>query len=89
MVCEDRVGEVAITDADRYTRFGHAYLECLFDSFGVTLQMLSPEGDQTPEQELTTDLLTVIASFSGRLCGMRSHKQKELVPCVQAVITSP
>ncbi len=53
MVCEDRVGEVAITSADRLTRFGQAYLECLFDSFGVTLTMLSPEEDKTPVQELT------------------------------------
>jgi putative resolvase len=89
MVCEDRVGEVAITYADRFTRFGQAYLECLFDRFAVTLTRLSPEEDKTPEQELTADLLTVIASFSGRLYGMRSHKQKELVKCAQAVITSP
>ena len=89
LVCEDRVGEVAITDADRFTRFRHAYLACLFDSCGVTLTMLSPEEDTTPEQELTADLLTVIASFSGRLYGRGSHKQKELVKCAQAVITSP
>ena len=88
MVCEDRVGEVAITYADRLTRFGQDYLKCLFDSFGVTLTMLEPEEDNTPEQELTDDLLTVIASFSGRLYGMRSHKQKELLKCAQAVITS-
>lgn len=89
MVCEDRIGEVAITYADRLTRFGQDYLACLFDSFGVTLTILEPEEDKTPAQELTEDLLTVIASFSGRLYGMRSHKQKELLKCTQAVITSP
>jgi len=89
MVCEDGVGEVAITSADRFTRFGQAYLECLFDSFGVTLTMLEPEEDKTPEQELTADLSTVIASFSGRMSGMRSHKQKELITCAQAEIFSP
>jgi putative resolvase len=51
--------------------------------------MLSPEEDKTPEQELTADLLTVMASFSGRMSGMGSHKQKELVTCAQALITSP
>ena len=30
-----------------------------------------------------------IASFSGRLYGMRSHQQKELVKCAQAVINNP
>ena len=89
LVAQDQVAEIAITYADRLTRFGQDYLECLFDSFGVTLTILEPEDAKTPEQELTEDLLTVIASFSGRLYGMRSHKQKELIKCAQAVITSP
>jgi putative resolvase len=89
MVCEDRVGEVAITYADRLTRFGQDYLELLFESFGVRLTILDPEEEKTPEQELTQDLLTLIASFSGRLYGMRSHKQKELLQCAEAVINNP
>src|SRR6266567_1945242 len=86
LVCEDRVGEVVVTYGDRLTRFGQEYLETLFDSFGVTLTILSPDEEKTAEQELTDDLLALIASFSGRLYGMRSHKQKELLKCVQDVI---
>src|SRR2546423_1768101 len=86
MVCEDRVGEIAVTSADRLTRFGQDYLHLLFESFGVRLTILEPEEETTPEQELTQDLLTLIASFSGRLYGMRSHKQKELLQCTEAVI---
>ncbi len=89
MVCEDRVGEVVVTYGDRLTRFGQEYLETLFDSFGVTLTILSPDEEKTAEQELTDDLLALIASFSGRLYGMRSHKQKELLKCAQAVISNP
>src|SRR2546421_1453877 len=89
MVCEDRVGEVVVTSGDRLTRFGQEYLETLFDSFGVTLTILSPDEEKTAEQELTDDLLALIASFSGRLYGMRSHKQKELLKCAQAVISNP
>ncbi len=89
LVCEDKVGEVAITYEDRLTRFGQEYLETLFACFGVTLTVLDPGEGKTPEQELTDDLLALIASFSGRLYGMRSHKQKELVQCAQAVLTSP
>jgi putative resolvase len=89
MVCEDRVSEVVITYADRLTRFGQEYLETLFESFGVTLTVLDPDEEKSPEQELTDDLLALIASFSGRLYGMRSHKQKELLKCAQAVITNP
>ena len=89
LVCEDQVGEVAITYEDRLTRFGQEYLETLFAYFGVTLTVLEPGEEKTPEQELTDDLLAVMASFSGRLYGLRSHKQKELLKCAQAVITNP
>src|SRR5258708_13165563 len=89
MVCEDRVGEVAITYADRLTRFGQDYLELLFESFGVRLTILELEEEKTPEQELTQDLLTLIASFSGRLYGMRAHKQKQLLHCAKPLITNP
>ena len=89
MVCEDRVGEVALTYAHRFTRFGQDYLELLCESFGVRLTILEPEEETTPEQELTQDLLTLIASFSGGVYGMRSHKQKELVQCAEAVINNP
>jgi putative resolvase len=89
LVCEDKVGEVAITYEDRLTRFGQEYLETLFACFGVTLTVLEPGEEKTPEQELTDDLLSLIASFSGRLYGMRSNIQKELLKCAQAVINNP
>ena len=89
LICEDKVAEVVITYEDRLTRFGQEYLETLFACFGVTLTVLDPGEEKTPEQELTDDLLALIASFSGRLYGMRSHKQKELLQCAHAVLTSP
>jgi putative resolvase len=89
LVCEDKVAEIAVTYEDRLTRFGQEFLETLFSCFGVKLTVLDPGEEKTPEQELTTDLLALIASFSGRLYGMGSHKQKELLKCAQAVITSP
>ena len=89
LVIEDQVAEIVVTYSDRLTRFGQEYLQVLFDSFGVTLTILEPGEDKTPEQELTDDLLALIASFSGRLYGMRSHKQKELLKCAQAVINNP
>jgi putative resolvase len=61
----------------------------LFSCLGVKLTVLDPGEEKTPEQELTADLLALIASFSGRLYGMRSQKQKELLQCAQAVMTSP
>jgi len=86
LVCEDKVGEIAITSEDRLTRIGQDYLQTLFACFGVTLTVLNPGAERTPEQELTEDLLSLIASFSGRLYGRRSHKQQALVACARQVM---
>jgi putative resolvase len=86
LVVEDQVGEIAITSADRLTRFGQEYLDVLLASFGVTLTILEPGAAKTPEQELTDDLLALIASFSGRLYGMRSHQQQALLACAKQVL---
>ncbi len=37
----------------------------------------------------TRDLLALIASFSGRLYGMLSQKQKELLKCAEQVLHNP
>jgi putative resolvase len=89
LVREDHVAEIVVTYADRLTRFGQEYLQVLFDSLGVTLTVVDKVENKTAEQELTDDMLALLASFSGRLYGMRSHKQKELLKCAQAVINNP
>ena len=52
----------------------------------MTFTILEPGAEQTPEQELTDDLLALIASFSGRLYGMRSHQQQALLACAKQVV---
>jgi len=89
LVREDQVAEIVVTYPDRLTRFGQEYLQVFFESFGVALTVLDPGEDKTAEQELTDDMVALLASFSGRLYGMRSHKQQELLQCAQAVINNP
>jgi excisionase family DNA binding protein len=86
LVREGRVAEVMVTYPDRLTRFGHEYLAAFFASCGVTLTVLDAGENTTAEQELADDLVAVVASFSGRLYGMRSHQQQEVLTCAHAVI---
>jgi excisionase family DNA binding protein len=88
LVQDYQVAEVVVTLADRLTRFGLSYLRILFSGYGVTLTVLSPDEDNTPEQELTEDLLALIASFAGRLYGLRSRKKAALVECAKQVLAS-
>jgi excisionase family DNA binding protein len=86
LVQDYQVAEVVVTLSDRLTRFGQTYLQTLFSGYGVTLTVLSPDEDKTPEKELTQDLLAIIASLAGQLYGLRSHKQKQLLACAEQVI---
>jgi putative resolvase len=80
------VAEVVVTFSDRLTRFGLSYLQALFSGYGVTLTVLHPDEDKTLDQELTEDLLAILASFAGRLYGVRSQKQQALVACAKQVL---
>ena len=86
LVQDYQVAEVAVTFSDRLTRFGLSYLQTLFSGYGVTLTVLSPDEDQTAEAELTQDLLAIIVSLAGRLYGLRSRKQRQLLACAEQVI---
>jgi putative resolvase len=41
---------------------------------------------KSPEHELVDDLMAIMTSFSGRLYGMRSRKQTELLMCAKQVM---
>jgi len=88
LVQDYQVAEVVVTFSDRLTRFGLSYLQTLFSGYGVTLTVLHPDEEQTPEQEVTDDLLALIASFAGRLYGVRSRKQQALVACAKQVLAA-
>jgi putative resolvase len=86
LVQDYQVAEVVVTCSDRLTRFGLAYLQALFSGYGVTLTVLHPDEDNTPEEEVTQDLLAIIASLAGRLYGLRSRRQKALLDCAKQVL---
>jgi len=74
------VDKVVVLYEDRLTRFGFDTLRKVFEAHGTTIEVLNQTADvKPPQQELVKDLITIISHFSGKLYGMRSHKQKEAV----------
>lgn len=86
MIQADQVEEVVVTYADRLSRFGLEYLTMLFEGYRVRFTVLHQNQEKTPEQELTDDLIAILTSFSGRLYGMRSHKQRELAAYIEQAL---
>ncbi len=78
-VVDRKIDLVVITYRDRLTRFGFEYLEYFFKQFGVSIEVVYGEEPKDDYQELVEDLIAVVASFAGKLYGMRSHRKKRLV----------
>jgi putative resolvase len=83
MVCSRSVRAIAITYKDRLTRFGFEYLEAFFTAHDVEILILHPDEDQTPEEDLVSDMIALVTSFAGRLYGRHSRKAKEIIECVR------
>ena len=79
-------GRILVTYEDRLTRFGFSYLERYFDSYGVTVTVIEDETDKSAQEELVDDLIKLVASFSGKLYGMRSSKQQQVVNTVECEV---
>lgn len=69
-----------ITHKNRLTCFGFELLERILNDYEVQLEILYQPVQQTPQEELVTDLMSLIASFSGRVYGLRAHQTKQTNP---------
>lgn len=77
---------VLITYKDRLTRFGFEYLEELFSTLGVKIEVVFSDEPKDTTQELVEDLISIITSFAGKIYGMRSHKKTLLVQGVKKLM---
>lgn len=76
------ITDVAVTQADRLSRFGNTYLIELFEAYNVKLHVLFDEKSLEKDtkhdlqHELMKDFMSLIASFSGRFYRLRSLENK-------------
>jgi len=71
------VSRVILTYPDRLTRYGFEYLVRYFRSHGAEIQVLNGKVSGSHGQELVQDLVAIVTSFSGRVHGLRSHRNKK------------
>jgi len=87
MVMRREISKIVISYPDRLTRFGFETLRDFFLSFGTEIEVINEDVYASPQEEMVKDLITVIAYFSGKLYGMRSHKQKEVIKNLKNILT--
>lgn len=79
MICNHEVERIVINYRDRLVRFGYEMIEQLCDNFDVEIEIINQTNDISYEEELTEDVLSIIAVFSARLYGSRSHQNKKII----------
>ena len=72
------IGTIVVEHKDRLTRFGFNYIEKLYARLGGNILVINK--DETEENDLMKDLISIITSFCCRLYGMRRGygKAKEI-----------
>ncbi|TFF89868.1 MAG: IS607 family transposase [Promethearchaeota archaeon] len=69
---------ILVNYKDRLTRFGYKYVKNYLSEFGVNIRYLHTLNEKTPESEMVEDLVAIIHSFSGKLYGLRSNRNKKI-----------
>lgn len=84
-VMMNSVSIVYVTYRDRLTRFGFEYLAKFFKYFGTEIVVIDDIDDKSVQEELVDDMISLVASFSGRLHGMRSSKKKKVMEYLDSI----
>lgn len=75
MVMQDKINQIFVTYQDRFIRFGFDWFDNLCKQHGTKIIVIN-NPHTSPDQELVSDLISIIHVFSYRLYGLRKYKNK-------------
>lgn len=77
LVNEHEVDVVVVEHKDRLCRFSFGFLESYFASHGVRVEWVRKALGKSYEDELVSDILSLMSSFSARIYGRRSAANRK------------
>lgn len=79
LVMEDKVNRIFITYKERLSIFGYETIEKICKKHDVDIIVLNGNKEKSIEQELIEDMMMLLSSFSGKMYGLRSHKNQIII----------
>ena len=76
LVTKGKVNKVIVEHKDRLTRFQFGFIQKMFSQFGCDIIVLDDKEEISDEDELTKDIMALLASFSGRK-NLENRKKKD------------
>ena len=84
---QQEISKVVILYKDCLIRFGYEMIEYLCEINDVEIEVID-NTEQSREQELVEDLISIVTVFANRLYGQRSKKTKQLMNEVKRYVNS-
>lgn len=78
MIENNEVERIIINHKDRLMRFGYEMFESICKMHNVQIIVLD-QSNKELEKELLDDFISLITSFSGKIYGKKSHKNKKII----------
>ena len=75
LVIDKKITKLIIEHRDRLTRFQYNFIEKMFNSYGVEIIHIE-KNDISEQEDLVTDIISLMASFSGKVYGKRSAERR-------------
>lgn len=82
MIKNDEVERIIVSHKDRLMRFGYEMFESICQMHHVQIVTLD-QSEQELEKELLEDFISLINSFSEKIYGKQSHKNKRIIEILQ------
>ena len=76
LVIDKKITKLIIEHRDRLTRFQYNFIEKMFNSYGVEIIHIE-KNDVSEQEDLVTDIMSLMASFSSKLYGRRSAERRK------------
>jgi excisionase family DNA binding protein len=76
MIVKQKVNVLVIEHKDRLTRFQFNFIRKMFESYGCKVVVVNGM-DVSDTEELAADMMSLLASFSGRFYGKRSAERRK------------
>jgi putative resolvase len=86
LIIEGKIGRLVLTHRDRLLRFGAELIFSLCEAKTIEVVLVNQGDESSFEEELAADVLEIITVFSARLYGSRSHKNRQLIKDLEAVV---
>ena len=76
LIIAGKVNKLVVEHKDRLTRFQFKFIKKMFESYGCEVIVVNG-ADVSDTEELAADMMSLLASFSGRFYGKRSAERRK------------